>query len=99
MCKLCNLFSPNQSELLSHVSEKHTEEGTNVNDIIIPLQPLTAPTNINRNGEGTFDKLNDVSFSNSRFIFLMKPVAWWAFTVCGMIYIACFCDGRCTLPA
>uniref|UniRef100_A0A8B9ZHS2 Zinc finger protein ZFAT n=1 Tax=Anas platyrhynchos TaxID=8839 RepID=A0A8B9ZHS2_ANAPL len=51
MCKLCNLFSPNQSELLSHVSEKHTEEGTNVNDIIIPLQPLTAPTNINRNGE------------------------------------------------
>ncbi|NXC46597.1 ZFAT protein, partial [Penelope pileata] len=51
MCKLCNLFSPNQSELLSHVSEKHTEEGTNVDDIVILLQPLTAPTNINRNGE------------------------------------------------
>nr|XP_013812290.1 PREDICTED: zinc finger protein ZFAT isoform X3 [Apteryx mantelli mantelli] len=51
MCKLCNLFSPNQSELLSHVSEKHTEEGTNVDDIIIPLQPLTAPTNLNKNGE------------------------------------------------
>ncbi|XP_068789481.1 zinc finger protein ZFAT isoform X7 [Struthio camelus] len=51
MCKLCNLFSPNQSELLSHVSEKHAEEGTNVDDIIIPLQPLTAPTNINKNGE------------------------------------------------
>ncbi|XP_062426643.1 zinc finger protein ZFAT isoform X1 [Rhea pennata] len=51
MCKLCNLFSPNQSELLSHVSEKHTEDGTSVDDIIIPLQPLTAPTNINRNGE------------------------------------------------
>ncbi|NXP52094.1 ZFAT protein, partial [Heliornis fulica] len=51
MCKLCNLFSPNQSELLSHVSEKHTEEGTNVDDIIIPLQPLTVSTNINKDGE------------------------------------------------
>ncbi|XP_075599378.1 zinc finger protein ZFAT isoform X1 [Balearica regulorum gibbericeps] len=51
MCKLCNLFSPNQSELLSHVSEKHTEDGTNVDDIIIPLQPLTVPTNINKDGE------------------------------------------------
>ncbi|NXU75912.1 ZFAT protein, partial [Oreotrochilus melanogaster] len=51
MCKLCNLFSPNQSELLSHVSEKHTEEGTNVDDIIIPLQPLTVPTNRNKEGE------------------------------------------------
>ncbi|XP_069710799.1 zinc finger protein ZFAT [Phaenicophaeus curvirostris] len=51
MCKLCNLFSPNQSEILSHVSEKHTEEGTNVDDIIIPLQPLTVPTNINKDGE------------------------------------------------
>ncbi|XP_074690733.1 zinc finger protein ZFAT isoform X3 [Strix aluco] len=51
MCKLCNLFSPNQSELLSHVSEKHTEEGTNVDDIIIPLQPLTTPTNVNKDGE------------------------------------------------
>uniref|UniRef100_A0A672THC2 Zinc finger protein ZFAT n=2 Tax=Strigops habroptila TaxID=2489341 RepID=A0A672THC2_STRHB len=51
MCKLCNLFSPNQSELLSHVSEKHTEEGINVDDIVIPLQPLTVPTNINKDGE------------------------------------------------
>ncbi|NWX50448.1 ZFAT protein, partial [Steatornis caripensis] len=51
MCKLCNLFSPNQSELLCHVSEKHTEEGTSVDDIIIPLQPLTVPTNINKDGE------------------------------------------------
>ncbi|NXI53447.1 ZFAT protein, partial [Chloroceryle aenea] len=51
MCKLCNLFSPNQSELLSHVSEKHTEEGTNVDEIIIPLQPLTVPTNITKDGE------------------------------------------------
>ncbi|NWW76577.1 ZFAT protein, partial [Climacteris rufus] len=51
MCKLCNLFSPNKSELLSHVSEKHTEEGTSVDDIIIPLQPLTVPTNTSRDGE------------------------------------------------
>ncbi|NXP17215.1 ZFAT protein, partial [Scytalopus superciliaris] len=51
MCKLCNLFSPNQSELLCHVSEKHTEEGTNVDDIIIPLQPLTLPTNTSKDGE------------------------------------------------
>ncbi|XP_054241332.1 zinc finger protein ZFAT isoform X3 [Indicator indicator] len=51
MCKLCNLFSPNQSELLSHVSEKHTEEGSNVDDIIIPLQPLTVPRSINKDGE------------------------------------------------
>ncbi|XP_074001287.1 zinc finger protein ZFAT isoform X2 [Numenius arquata] len=51
MCKLCNLFSPNQSELLSHVSEKHTEEGINVDDIVIPLQPLTVPTNVNKDAE------------------------------------------------
>ncbi|XP_073925372.1 zinc finger protein ZFAT isoform X3 [Castor canadensis] len=43
MCKCCNLFSPNQLELLSHVSEKHREEGLNVDDIIIPLRPLTTP--------------------------------------------------------
>ncbi|NXA77094.1 ZFAT protein, partial [Thryothorus ludovicianus] len=51
MCKLCNLFSPNKSELLSHVSEKHTEEGTRVDDIVIPLQPLTVPTNTSKDGE------------------------------------------------
>ncbi|NWZ71134.1 ZFAT protein, partial [Acrocephalus arundinaceus] len=51
MCKLCNLFSPNKSELLSHVSEKHTEEGTNVDDIVIPLQPLTVPTNTSKDRE------------------------------------------------
>ncbi|KAH0617416.1 hypothetical protein JD844_015596 [Phrynosoma platyrhinos] len=51
MCKLCNLFSPNQSQLLSHVSEKHSEEGIKVDDIIIPLRPLTTPTNLNKNGE------------------------------------------------
>ncbi|XP_058524439.1 zinc finger protein ZFAT isoform X2 [Ochotona princeps] len=43
MCKCCNLFSPSQSELLSHVSEKHREEGVNVEDIIIPLRPLSSP--------------------------------------------------------
>ncbi|XP_005516949.1 PREDICTED: zinc finger protein ZFAT isoform X1 [Pseudopodoces humilis] len=51
MCKLCNLFSPNKSELLSHVSEKHTEEGTSVDDIVIPLQPLTVPRNTSKDGE------------------------------------------------
>ncbi|XP_066479982.1 zinc finger protein ZFAT [Tiliqua scincoides] len=51
MCKLCNLFSPSQSELLSHVSKKHTEEGIKVDDIIIPLQPLTTPANLNNSGE------------------------------------------------
>ncbi|XP_016001114.2 zinc finger protein ZFAT isoform X2 [Rousettus aegyptiacus] len=43
MCKCCNLFSPSQSELLSHVSEKHAEEGVSVDDIIIPLRPLSTP--------------------------------------------------------
>ncbi|KAM6171236.1 zinc finger protein ZFAT isoform 2-T2 [Erethizon dorsatum] len=43
MCKCCNLFSPNQSELLSHVSEKHRDEGVNADDIIIPLRPLSTP--------------------------------------------------------
>lgn len=43
MCKCCNLFSPSQSELLSHVSEKHAEEGVNVDEIIIPLKPLSTP--------------------------------------------------------
>ncbi|KAG6930020.1 zinc finger and AT-hook domain containing [Chelydra serpentina] len=51
MCKLCNLFSPNQSELLSHVSEKHAEDGINVDDIVIPLRPLTTPTNTSKSGE------------------------------------------------
>ncbi|XP_060099183.1 LOW QUALITY PROTEIN: zinc finger protein ZFAT [Heteronotia binoei] len=51
MCKLCNLFSPNQSELLSHVTEKHAEEGITADDIIIPLRPLTTPSNLNKSGE------------------------------------------------
>ena len=54
MCKCCNLFSPNQSELLSHVSEKHAEEGVNVDEIIIPLRPLSTPepTNPSKSGDG-----------------------------------------------
>ncbi|XP_029404075.1 zinc finger protein ZFAT isoform X1 [Mus pahari] len=47
MCKCCNLFSPNQSELVTHVSEKHGEEGVNVDDVIIPLRPLNTPENPN----------------------------------------------------
>uniref|UniRef100_A0A670YFG0 Zinc finger and AT-hook domain containing n=1 Tax=Pseudonaja textilis TaxID=8673 RepID=A0A670YFG0_PSETE len=51
MCKLCNLFSPNQSELLSHASEKHSEDGTKVDEIIVLLRPLTTPADLNKNGE------------------------------------------------
>ncbi|TEA37846.1 hypothetical protein DBR06_SOUSAS1410072, partial [Sousa chinensis] len=53
MCKCCNLFSPSQSELLSHVSEKHAEEGINVDEIIIPLRPLSTPepTNPGKTGD------------------------------------------------
>ncbi|XP_053571354.1 zinc finger protein ZFAT isoform X2 [Bombina bombina] len=40
MCKLCNLFSPNHSELLSHVSENHSKEELSAEHIIIPLKPL-----------------------------------------------------------
>ncbi|KAG8441593.1 hypothetical protein GDO86_010685 [Hymenochirus boettgeri] len=42
MCKLCNLFSPNHSELILHVSENHSEEELSAGDIIIPLRPLVA---------------------------------------------------------
>ncbi|NXD86552.1 ZFAT protein, partial [Halcyon senegalensis] len=51
MCKLCNLFSPSQAELLAHVSQKHAEGGTRVDDIVIPLQPLTVPPDVTRDGE------------------------------------------------
>ncbi|XP_049710173.1 zinc finger protein ZFAT isoform X2 [Elephas maximus indicus] len=53
MCKCCNLFSPSQSELLSHVSEKHAEEGVNADEIIIPLRPLSTPepTNPSKTGD------------------------------------------------
>ncbi|XP_049621521.1 zinc finger protein ZFAT isoform X1 [Suncus etruscus] len=52
MCKCCNLFSPSQSELLSHVSEKHSEEGINVDEIIIPLRPLSTPEPTNHSKSG-----------------------------------------------
>ncbi|KAM8967779.1 zinc finger protein ZFAT [Pelodytes ibericus] len=48
MCKLCNLFSPNHSELLIHVSENHTGDGLSPDHIIIPLRPLVPST---KNGE------------------------------------------------
>ncbi|XP_064410016.1 zinc finger protein ZFAT-like isoform X3 [Latimeria chalumnae] len=51
MCKLCNLFSPSQAELLTHVSEKHAQEGIGPNDIIVPLRPLSAPESSAKNGE------------------------------------------------
>ncbi|XP_030638220.1 zinc finger protein ZFAT [Chanos chanos] len=40
MCKICNLFSPSQSMLLVHVTETHSTEGGNPDDIIVPLKPL-----------------------------------------------------------
>ncbi|XP_069778334.1 zinc finger protein ZFAT isoform X2 [Narcine bancroftii] len=40
MCKLCNLFSPCQDELLTHVSEKHVESDHAPDDLIVPLRPL-----------------------------------------------------------
>ncbi|XP_029779438.1 zinc finger protein ZFAT isoform X2 [Suricata suricatta] len=52
MCKCCNLFSPSQSELLSHVSEKHAEEGVNADEIIVPLRPLSAPEPANPRKSG-----------------------------------------------
>ncbi|XP_075437942.1 zinc finger protein ZFAT isoform X2 [Ascaphus truei] len=42
MCKLCNLFSPNHSEILSHVTENHSKEGLSTEHIIIPLRPLVS---------------------------------------------------------
>lgn len=43
MCKICNLFSPRKSLLLSHVVETHTSEDGNAEDFIIPLKPLQSP--------------------------------------------------------
>lgn len=43
MCKICNLFSPNKSLLLSHVLDEHADRGGDAEDIIIPLKPLQSP--------------------------------------------------------
>ncbi|XP_043543801.1 zinc finger protein ZFAT-like isoform X1 [Chiloscyllium plagiosum] len=53
MCKLCNLFSPSRDELLTHVSEKHAEEGLASDDLIVPLRPLPASENTERNEEAS----------------------------------------------
>nr|XP_023668819.1 zinc finger protein ZFAT isoform X1 [Paramormyrops kingsleyae] len=42
MCKVCNLFSPSKAKLLTHVSEKHSLDGLDSDDIIVPLRPLAA---------------------------------------------------------
>lgn len=42
MCKVCNLFSPSKAKLLAHVSEKHSLDGLDSDDIIVPLRPLAA---------------------------------------------------------
>ncbi|XP_057195557.1 zinc finger protein ZFAT-like isoform X2 [Triplophysa rosa] len=43
MCKICNLFSPSKSLLLSHVTETHTSEGGDPDHFILALKPLTTP--------------------------------------------------------
>uniref|UniRef100_UPI00398E5835 zinc finger protein ZFAT isoform X1 n=2 Tax=Pristiophorus japonicus TaxID=55135 RepID=UPI00398E5835 len=53
MCKLCNLFSPSRNELLTHVSEKHAEEGLAPDDLIVPLRPLLAPEKTEGSEEAT----------------------------------------------
>ncbi|XP_075897261.1 zinc finger protein ZFAT [Nelusetta ayraudi] len=39
MCRLCNLFSPSHTQLLTHCSQEHSQHGT-PDDIIISLKPL-----------------------------------------------------------
>ncbi|XP_036395514.1 zinc finger protein ZFAT-like isoform X2 [Megalops cyprinoides] len=53
MCKICNLFSPSQEKLLTHVSEKHTIEGVTPDDIIVPLRPLSTTVQPENSGDGT----------------------------------------------
>ncbi|MBN3314639.1 ZFAT protein, partial [Atractosteus spatula] len=53
MCKICNLFSPSQAQLLTHVSEKHTIEGLSPDEIIVPLRPLSTTTQSEKSGECT----------------------------------------------
>ncbi|KAJ8415785.1 hypothetical protein AAFF_G00403420 [Aldrovandia affinis] len=51
MCKICNLFSPSQERLLTHVSEKHTIEGVTPDDIIVPLRPLSTTVQPENSGD------------------------------------------------
>ncbi|XP_029928604.1 zinc finger protein ZFAT isoform X2 [Myripristis murdjan] len=43
MCRLCNLFSPSRSQLLTHCSQLHPQQEP-PDDIIVALQPLPAET-------------------------------------------------------
>ncbi|XP_066571948.1 zinc finger protein ZFAT isoform X2 [Amia ocellicauda] len=52
MCKVCNLFSPSQTKLLTHVSEKHAIEGLSPDEIIVPLRPLSTTTQPEKSGAG-----------------------------------------------
>ncbi|XP_035281526.1 zinc finger protein ZFAT-like isoform X5 [Anguilla anguilla] len=53
MCKICNLFSPSQERLLTHVSENHTIEGVTPDNIIIPLRPLSTTVQPENGGDFT----------------------------------------------
>ncbi|XP_066539989.1 zinc finger protein ZFAT-like isoform X2 [Hoplias malabaricus] len=48
MCKICNLFSPSKSLLLSHVLETHKKEGDEADGVIILLKPLQSPGVVKR---------------------------------------------------
>ncbi|XP_048452137.1 zinc finger protein ZFAT-like [Rhincodon typus] len=71
MCKLCNLFSPSQDELLTHVSEKHAEEGLASDDLIVPLRPLPASENTERNEEDRTDP--EVELDDERERSMKRP--------------------------
>ncbi|KAK1173053.1 hypothetical protein AOXY_G3081 [Acipenser oxyrinchus oxyrinchus] len=51
MCKVCNLFSPSRTELLTHVSGQHTVESLSPDDIIVPLRPLSTTAQSEKSGE------------------------------------------------
>ncbi|MGH0145507.1 UNVERIFIED_CONTAM: hypothetical protein FKN15_040453 [Acipenser sinensis] len=51
MCKVCNLFSPSRTELLTHVSEQHTVESLSPDDIIVSLRPLSTTAQSEKSGE------------------------------------------------
>ncbi|XP_043543804.1 zinc finger protein ZFAT-like isoform X4 [Chiloscyllium plagiosum] len=71
MCKLCNLFSPSRDELLTHVSEKHAEEGLASDDLIVPLRPLPASENTERNEEDKTDP--EVELDDERERSMKRP--------------------------
>ncbi|XP_028836107.1 zinc finger protein ZFAT [Denticeps clupeoides] len=54
MCRICNIFSPSQTKLLSHIAETHSTEVVNPDDVIVPLTPLS--TQSEKCGEGVIKR-------------------------------------------